>query len=871
MIGQTISHYMILEKLGEGGMGVVYKAEDTKLRRTVAVKFLPHGLEGHEPERARFLQEAQAASALNHPNVCTIYAIEEEGDQQFIVMEFVDGKTLREQVPIQKISDAIGYAIQIAEALQEAHSKGVVHRDVKTDNIMVNTKNQIKVMDFGLAKLKGSLKLTRTSSTVGTLAYMAPEQIQGGEVDARSDIFSFGVVLYEILTGRLPFQGEHEAAMMYSIMNEDPESVLRYRADLSPELDRIIHRALEKDVEDRYQSVADMVSELRKVLKQSTKVVRTAVLRTAMPGTEAARELPEGAADQRYWTQKRILLSVIGTAVLLIATALYFAVFRTRTVELNPDMKFQTLQLSFSQISYPGLSADGNWIAFPAADANGKWDIYYMNVTVGEPRRVTFDSSANPYGSTADISPDGGIIVYDRYNAKRGGYDAYVIPSIGGRSKRIAENCQGAKWRRDGERIGYTAGTRKEFSIWSVKSDGSDRRREILDTLTGTVDRIDFDWSPEGNSIVWLRSFPEGYQEIMRGDLETGKETQLTYDKRNIDEVCWTCNDQIIFSSNRSGNTNLWMVPASGGQNVQITKGSGPDIGMSISADGKKLLYLQSQQSGYLWRGATDGHATRQLTTDERNITWPSFSPDGKQIAFGMSDNDPLKSTRHIYVCDRDGNNRRVITTGDELAEWPTWSPNGRWIAYYGIRSGKSLDSAITYIVDQADPGIPRPMGRGIFSRWIDTTTLVIANPFRGTGSIVTFDGQSTSITYKDSVTLWPILDGKNVLLIDHHIGREGWYIVATKNNQVIEGAKRKRLLTRAYPPNLTPDRKFFYYSAERDILRRISLPEGKDERIQGTFPGLYRLFSISSDGKEIVYNDSRLNAKLVLIENLFK
>ncbi|MBM4161695.1 MAG: serine/threonine protein kinase [Ignavibacteria bacterium] len=211
MIGQLISHYKILDKLGEGGMGVVYRAEDIKLKRTVALKFLPRGLEAHEPERARFLQEAQAAAALNHPNICTIHDIAGEGDpkgagQQFIVMEYVDGKTLRQVVPVQKMQTAIDYAIQIGEALQEAHSKGIVHRDIKTDNIMVNTKNQVKVMDFGLAKLKGSLKLTKTSSTVGTLAYMAPEQIQGGEVDARSDIFSFGIVLYEMLTGILAVQ-----------------------------------------------------------------------------------------------------------------------------------------------------------------------------------------------------------------------------------------------------------------------------------------------------------------------------------------------------------------------------------------------------------------------------------------------------------------------------------------------------------------------------------------------------------------------------------------------------------------------------------------------------------------------------------------
>ncbi|MCX6143683.1 MAG: protein kinase [Ignavibacteriales bacterium] len=285
MIGQTISHYRILEKLGEGGMGVVYKGHDTKLDRDVALKFLPHHLTATADEQARFLQEARAASALNHPNVCTIYDIAEHdgpayagasaGRQQFIVMEIVDGKTLRQMVPLQKIQTAIDYAIQIGEALQEAHGKGVVHRDIKTDNIMVNSKNQIKVMDFGLAKLKGSLKLTRTSSTVGTLAYMAPEQIEGGEVDARSDIFSFGVVLYEMLTGHTPFRGEHEAAMVYSIVNEEPTPVEKYLPDIPSELVHVLNRALEKDPEDRYQFVHEMVIDLRRLKKQTSKVVRS--------------------------------------------------------------------------------------------------------------------------------------------------------------------------------------------------------------------------------------------------------------------------------------------------------------------------------------------------------------------------------------------------------------------------------------------------------------------------------------------------------------------------------------------------------------------------------------------------------------------
>lgn len=327
MIGQTISHYRIIEKLGEGGMGVVYKAQDLTLDRFVALKFLPLHLTVNEAEQARFLQEAKAASAINHPHVCIIHAVEEQDGQKFLVMEYVDGVTLRrkfEDSPL-KINDALTYATQVLEALQEAHGKGIVHRDIKSDNIMVNSKNQIKVMDFGLAKLKGSLKLTRTSSTVGTLAYMAPEQIQGGEVDARSDIFSLGVVLFEMLTARTPFRGEHEAAIVYSIVNEPPESLLKLRSDASPELERIINRALEKDPEDRYQSAVDMLSEIRRVLKQSSRVSRASLADVRIAeSAEVAQKSTEALTPRK---KARFTLIVGAIAVLALAIVSYFVFF----------------------------------------------------------------------------------------------------------------------------------------------------------------------------------------------------------------------------------------------------------------------------------------------------------------------------------------------------------------------------------------------------------------------------------------------------------------------------------------------------------------------------------------------------------------
>ena len=330
MIGTTISHYKILDKLGEGGMGIVYRAHDTRLDREVALKFLPHDLSSTEEEKARFLQEARAAATLNHAHICTIYAIEEAEGKLFIAMECVDGVTLRKKISQthgMKLDDVITLGVQIGDALHEAHGKGIVHRDVKAENIMVNSRNQAKVMDFGLAKLKGSLKLTKTSSTVGTLAYMAPEQIQGGEVDARSDIFSFGVVIFEMLTGQTPFRGEHEAAMMYSILNEEPEPVSKYLPDASSELLHIMNRALEKDPEDRYQSVHDMVIDLRRLKKDSSRISRRPAEGLTPPVKSSPGEMKPAEPVSPPAKRKNLLYGMVALILLALAGGAYFTGF----------------------------------------------------------------------------------------------------------------------------------------------------------------------------------------------------------------------------------------------------------------------------------------------------------------------------------------------------------------------------------------------------------------------------------------------------------------------------------------------------------------------------------------------------------------
>ena len=322
MIGKTISHYKILEKLGEGGMGVVYKAQDIKLDRLVALKFLPPHLTSEFEEKERFIHEAKSASALNHPNITTIHEIDEFEKQMFIVMEYCEGKTLKQVIEKETLSikKVLDIGIQICEGLALAHEKGIVHRDIKSDNIMLTPRGQVKIMDFGLAKLKGATKLTKTRSTIGTLAYMSPEQAQGEEVDQRSDIFSFGVVLYELLTGKLPFAGEHQAAVIYSIINEEPQPAVRFNNQISAELERIVFKALAKDKEERYQHIDDLLADLRHE-KKSLEYVKTG-------------QIPKEIIVPK--PKKKVLPIVIPASIVFILVLL-FLILKPFKFEIGPE------------------------------------------------------------------------------------------------------------------------------------------------------------------------------------------------------------------------------------------------------------------------------------------------------------------------------------------------------------------------------------------------------------------------------------------------------------------------------------------------------------------------------------------------------
>jgi Tol biopolymer transport system component/predicted Ser/Thr protein kinase len=883
MIGSSISHYKILEKLGEGGMGVVYKAEDTNLERVVALKFMPHHIIPDEAEEARFLQEAKAASSLNHPNVCTIYGIEKHEGNRFIAMEYIDGTTLRHKMPIAALNEAIRYGIQIGDALHEAHSRGIVHRDIKADNIMINARDQVKVMDFGLAKLKGTLRVTKATSTVGTLAYMSPEQIQGGEVDARSDIFSYGVLLYEMITGRLPYRSEHEAALMYSIINEEPDPVEKYRTDLPPVLTNLIQRALEKDPNDRYQSINEMVIELRRLQKQSSRVSRASV--AAMPAQAAAPPSGSGtiptvgmasgtipAAAAGTDRRRMPLVSVLAASVVVLAAVWYFFLRPSTGITLNPAMAFRTLNIPVKEIGYPALSADGGWVAFAGTEDGNAWDVYLMNAGSGNPRRITTDSAA--FMQDVDLSPDGSQIVYDRTDKSFTKPEIAIVSSLGGSSKRIVNIGFSPRWRPDGERIAYVASrtwgsASGKFEFRSVKPNGSDDRLEFADSL-GALPL--YAWSPDGESICYVRRISMSNMdntELIVRRLANGEERQLTSLGKIVRFVSWSRNGQIAFSSNVNGNDNLWIVPASGGKPVQVTRGSGPDFAPYLSNDGKRLIYIQEQSIGKVWLGSLRGEAPKQLTFDDVYLDPPEISPDGSKVLYVLFTRSLSGWTSELFTLDVATGKRTVLMSDEGSFHQPKWSPDGKLIAYAYHPDSIAHDSAATYMIEANNPGSPKRIGTGFPFFWIDSRTLLTEKPY-GTRRF-TIDSAEEKIYFRDSTIAYPVLRGAYAVTRDVVAGKDPGIWIEKNPSEGTAGPERRLLIKHLASPVYCDATASLYYVTPQSEVHRILLPGGKETVVVGSYPNLHPFadISVSADGSQFVYLDSKNVRKMVMIDNL--
>ena len=494
MIGHTISHYRITEKIGEGGMGVVYKAEDTKLDRPVALKFLaPHLLRDDEA-RQRFEREAKAAARLDHPNICTVHEIDEADGQTFIVMAFLEGRPLGDRIkegPL-KLNEALSVVTQLAEGLEAAHEKGITHRDIKPDNLMLmkGSRGLVKVMDFGLAQLAGGSKFTREGTTLGTMVYMSPEQAGGAETDGRTDIWSLGVVLYEMVAGQPPFRADNDRAIVYLLTNEDPEPLTAVRTGVPKELERIVDKCLAKEASERYQRVDDLLVDLRGLQKEQQ--------------AEAAPTAPPAPASLPRSQRTPWLLAGAAVLIALAVTAgAFLGLFESEKPVAQEPLRVVPFTSYPGEELYSDFSPDGEQVVFSWDGENqDNTDIYVKSFESDTPVRLTSHAAPDLFPAW---SPDGRWIAFQRWEDDRG--VLLTIPSIGGPERKLTDlnigiGVSGSKmaWLPDSK--GLIVADGRPASIFLVLMETGERRELVAPRDVGFLSRRAV-LSPDGQTLAF--------------------------------------------------------------------------------------------------------------------------------------------------------------------------------------------------------------------------------------------------------------------------------------------------------------------------------------------------------------------------------
>jgi eukaryotic-like serine/threonine-protein kinase len=776
--GKKVSHYRVLEVLGGGGMGMVYKAEDARLHRSVALKFLPKALAKDRQALERFQREAQAASALNHPNICTIYDIGEFEGQPFIAMELLEGQTLRERiatgiasglgtvgaglappspvaagiptrapqgVPLQ-IDTLLDIAIQIADGLEAAHGKGIMHRDIKPANIFLTKRGQAKILDFGLAKLTvetGSPlrhtptapldpeSLTSSGAALGTVAYMSPEQARGEKLDARTDLFSFGSVLYEMATGNPPFVGNTWAVIVHALLGEAPALVRSLNPQTPQELERIIGKALEKDRTPRYQSAAEMLADLKRLEQEidSGRGSPGAGLVSASTPADTARvtappETAPGGAVLRpilpgQWTGPGV---AIGIAVVLLAILVFLLARPLPTPRV----------LSVNQITHDGrdkfavfspfpLATDGSRVYF--TESAGSANTIVQVSAAGGDTAPLFTSPSSPFPEVQDISPDGSELLFT--SGASSDPPLEILPLPPGSAHRLGDlQAHAAAWSLKGQRIAYAKGN----ELYVCNDDGTESRK--LAAVAGLIKWPR--WSPDGTALRFT---------VIDGKAGTDSLWEVRSDGTHLsplllgwnnppDECCgsWTPDGKyFVFQSTRNGRTNIWarrehegllrrghsepVLLTSGGMNYlsPVVSQDGKRIfaigaiprgelarydaasrqflpylseisavDLDFSRDGQRVAYV-AYPEGTLWWSKIDGTERRQLTFAPMQASLPRWSPDGTRIAFAATTGG---QTWTIYIVSRDGGAPQQLTNGQKSGGDVGWSPDGKTLIF---------------------------------------------------------------------------------------------------------------------------------------------------------------------------------------------
>jgi len=861
--GRTISHYRIIKKLGQGGMGEVFMAEDTSLHRKVAMKFLPPEMQQDPVAHKRFLREARSAAALDNPYVCSIHEVGEFEGKAFIVMEYVDGQTLMDKLRRGRLplNQALQIATEVVEALQAAHGKGIIHRDLKPANIMLTQTGHAKVMDFGLAKQlippggidsqdESVSALTRSGMTLGTLAYMSPEQLRGETADARSDLFSFGVVLYEMLAGVHPFKKPTGMDTAVAILKDTPQPLGELRPDIPVLLQHIVKKMLAKDPNDRYMSIHEVQTDLRELMEESNR-----------PAQGKRRGL-----KPLYW--------IAATALVVIGAGIWtFFHFFPRGAALPPQ-RFVPVTTSGGAFG-PSLSPDGNWIAFNwRGEKRDNWDIYVKELDGPGFNRLTTD----PADDRAPAwSPDGRQIAFLR--ASGGRWIWYLISPLGGGERKLTEVGAGGRlsWSPDGKNIAFRdkKSPKDPPSIWLLSLETLEKRQLTAPDISYYSDDGEA-FSPNGRYLAFVRRFEVTRSSLYVIDLPCG-EPRLVTDFNTPEGPCWTADSrEIVFVSDpNTGETALWRIFADGGEPRRVpargervsqptisrnrlayASGSGnPDIrrmelagqdamkapskplfswssfecDQRISPDGSRIAFA-SDSSGNreIWVCNADGTKPMPLTHMKAGSTGsPDWSPDGKNIAF-----DSTKSGNNdVYVVSAEGGPVRRITTDPSEDAVPRWSRDGRWIYFGSNRSGSWM---IWKVPSDGGKAIQITRDGGLASRE------------SADGQFVYYYGYYNR--QKNGIWRVPVSGGSETLVLDKQLFPLRWDLT-DRGIYFIDG-------------NARPMATICFYDFATRRVRNLA-PVHSDPGFAAA-DGL----SVSSDGKWLLYSGGIYSSDIMMIDN---